>query len=744
MKYPFGSLLFLTLSLGCDRPSERETLLEPDESPVKAARKLDIPSSAIPEGLPTFEPAELERMNPGHRRMVELLRAIALRSNDDNVYTGDRKARQLRARLAEAADDPPTPVAMLKLHQDLAEVELDLGRETESIEQFQKALEIAENMYGTTQPELLFRLGVAYLRQGETQNCCQLATPNSCILPIQGDAVHTNPAGSRQARKTFLRVLGQVPENSTIYYQSLWLLNISAMTLGEHPDGVPKEYLIPPKAFEPNSEFPRFENVAQEMEVNEFSSSGGAIGEDFDNDGVIDLIVSSWNTAEQIKFLHNKQDGAFADHTEAAGLKGIMGGLNLIHADYNNDGFADFLVLRGGWLGRVGQHPNSLLRNNGDGTFTDVTFDSGLASADNPTQTATWSDFNNDGFLDVFVGNEMAPSQLYSNQGDDTFVDIAKSAGTTNNRFAKGAVSGDFNADGWPDIYVSNLTDDNRLYQNNGDETFTDVAKELGVQGPRKSFPCWFWDYDNDGHLDLYVTAFTGTIDQVAKNYLGLPLDVELNHLYKSDGQGEFIDVAKSVGLTRPTAPMGSNFGDLDNDGFLDFYLGTGNVDYRNIMPSLMYGNRGGEFFDDVTAAGRFGHLQKGHGIVFADFDLDGDQDVFAQMGGALPGDRYYDSLYKNPGNESHWVSLRLHGRTASRSAIGARIHVVVIEYGKSRSIFKYVNSGGSFGANPLVQHLGLGAAERIESVHIRWPGREKEQTIDKMAMDRHYDVIQR
>ncbi|MCP3691191.1 MAG: CRTAC1 family protein, partial [Planctomycetaceae bacterium] len=215
------------------------------------------------------------------------------------------------------------------------------------------------------------------------------------------------------------------------------------------------------------------------------------------------------------------------------------------------------------------------------------------------------------------------------------------------------------------------------------------------------------------------------------------------NHLYKSNGSGGFSEVARSVGLTLPTAPMGANFGDLDNDGFLDFYLGTGNTSYTDIMPNLMFRNRGGDFFEDVTIAGRFGHLQKGHGIVFADFDKDGDQDVFEQMGGAFPGDRYYDALYQNPGNDNHWISLHLHGRTANRSAIGARVHVVVVEAGKSRSIFRWVNSGGSFGAKPFLQEIGLGAAESVESVHIRWPGRKDEQTFRHMMMDRHYDIVQ-
>ncbi|MCP3691108.1 MAG: VCBS repeat-containing protein, partial [Planctomycetaceae bacterium] len=339
-----------------------------------------------------------------------------------------------------------------------------------------------------------------------------------------------------------------------LYYRALWLLNIAAMTIGDYPGGVPSQYQIPPAEFMSTSEFPPFTNIAQEMGVNGFSSSGGAIGEDFDGDGAIDLVVSSWNEVEQVRFLRNNQDGTFSDHTEEAGLKGILGGLNLVHADYNNDGHPDILVLRGGWLGAAGRHPNSLLRNNGDGTFTDVTIHAGLATVNAPTQTATWADFNNDGLVDLFVGNEMEPCQLYINQGDETFVDTATRAGVTNERFSKGTVAGDFNADGHIDIYLSNYGNENRLYQNNGDGTFTDVAQHVGVQGPRESFPCWFWDYNNDGHLDLYVSSFAATIDHVAKDYLDLPLNIELNQLYQSNGKGGFNEVSKSLGLTAPTA----------------------------------------------------------------------------------------------------------------------------------------------------------------------------------------------
>jgi len=188
---------------------------------------------------------------------------------------------------------------------------------------------------------------------------------------------------------------------------------------------------------------------------------------------------------------------------------------------------------------------------------------------------------------------------------------------------------------------------------------------------------------------------------------------------------------------------MGANFGDLDNDGWLDFYLGTGYPSYDAVMPNVMYRNRRGESFADISTAGGFAHLQKGHAIVFADLDNDGDQDVFEQMGGALRGDAFYDALYENPGFGNRWIAVHLAGVRTNRSAIGARIRVVVREGGSERSIYKHVNSGGTFGANPLRQSIGLGAAERIERLEILWPTTGQTQTFLDVPMDRFISIVE-
>jgi hypothetical protein len=664
-----------------------------------------------------------------HQQMREALAIVREHVARNNVYLSKSFLELARARLAALSPSAPAGERLNLLYQ-LAKLELNHAQESEAIGHFRQA----EELLATAGPEasahlanqLLFDMGMAYLRLAETQNCCQRNTPDSCIVPIRGEGVHTLREGSTQASAYFQKVLRRTAAGDPLHLASRWLLNVAHMTLGEYPDGVPVEFLIPPAALESEQSFPRFPNIAAAVGVDTFSLAGGAIADDFDNDGNLDLVVSSWDPSERLRIFWNRA-GRFEEAGAAAGFEGITGGLNLVQADYNNDGFVDILVLRGGWLDKNGRFPNSLLRNNGDRTFTDVTY-AALPNEHYPTQTAAWADFDRDGDLDLYAGNESsprlaAPCQLLRNNGDETFTDIAEAAGVTNDRLAKGVAFGDFDGDGWPDIYVSNYKGENRLYKNQGNGTFVDVAKRLGVTEPIESFPVWFWDFDNDGDLDLYVAAYSGGIAEVAAAYLGQAFDEKaLARLYRNDGRGGFEDVAVSMNLNAPHHPMGANFGDLDNDGFLDFYLGTGWPELHEITPNAMYRNDGGERFFNVSTAGGFAHLQKGHAVVFADLDNDGDQDLFEQMGGFVPADKYHDVLYENPGHAGRWISLKLVGRKSNRSAIGARIHIRIMDGGKERDIYRWVGSGGSFGANPLAQHVGLGDAERIAFVEVTWP----------------------
>jgi FG-GAP-like repeat/ASPIC and UnbV len=479
--------------------------------------------------------------------------------------------------------------------------------------------------------------------------------------------------------------------------------------------------------------------------------------DDFDNDGRLDLMLTAFGFEDSMHYFWNRGDGTFEDRTEAAGLSTEVGGLNCIQTDYDNDGFVDVLVLRGGWMSRDGRFPLSLLHNNGNGTFSDVTKAAGLLRFA-PTQAAVWLDYDGDGWLDLFVGNESTaddpyPCHLFHSNRDGTFTDVAKAAGVDVTAYVKGVTAGDYDNDGRPDLYLSTGGGkDNILFHNDGPQDggkgwhFTNVAARAGVTAPPVSFGTFFFDYDNDGWLDLFVAGYNspglGNMSEtVAADYLGMPTEGERCRLYHNRGDGTFEDVSKAAGLYKVIPTMGHNFGDLDNDGWLDIYLGTGNPDFSSLIPNRMFRNDGGKRFQDVTVAGNFGNLQKGHAVAFGDLDNDGDQDVFEVMGGAYLADKAYSTLFKNPGNRNHWLTLDLEGVRSNRRALGARIEVVVDTRQGRRSIFRTVGSGGSFGANPFRQEIGLGDAKRIVSVKVFWPVTGETQGVEGIALDRRYAV---
>ena len=648
------------------------------------------------------------------------------------------------------------------------------GGDTEAaIEQLERLREDLGNASYLTRTgkALMELLGIAYLRLGEQQNCIANHTAASCILPFQPEALHQRPGGSRNALDVYTMLLDSYRTD----YPSRWLLNVAHMTLGSYPEGVPADLLIPGLEADPNVAIPRFPNIAGALGLGVNDLSGGVSVEDFSGDGLLDIFATAHRLNDKARLFLNDGQGGFVDHSAAAGLAGLSGGLNILHADYDNDGDADVLILRGGWLGEAGQHPNSLLQNNGDGTFQDVTVAAGLRSY-HPTQTAAWGDYNNDGWLDLFIGNEESdrwlrawqsastsqplvdrphPSELYRNNGDGTFTEVAAQVGIDLDAFVKGVAWGDVNNDGLLDLYTSIIGSPNRLYINRGAQGETGWQFEVvaaGVHEPFFSFPTWFFDYNNDGWEDLFVGSYdlrriTSVAGDVAREYLGLPVETERPRLFRNNGDETFTDVTEAVGLDRVLFAMGCNFGDLDNDGYLDFYIGTGAPDLRSLVPNRMFHNVGGERFEDVTFEGGFGHLQKGHAVAFADFDQDGDQDIYTSIGGAYEGDAFRNALFENPGvkSEHAWVTLRLEGRQSNRSAIGARIRVTVTDPGDAqRHIYRTVSTGGSFGASSLQQEIGLGPATHIDEVQITWPNRDRTvEVFSDLAVNQYYKVVE-
>jgi len=620
---------------------------------------------------------------------------------------------------------------------------LNAGRSKEAIDLITKLLKKRENSQpdhdGNLNQKIHQLLSVSYLRLGEQENCIHHHNGESCIIPITGGGIYTITEATESAIDEYTNILEQYPD----HLLSKWLLNIAYMALGHYPDSIPQQHLISTLASRSDYDIKKFNNIGLELPIGTSGLAGGCCVEDFDNDGFLDVIVSSMDINDNLQYFKNDGKGSFENITGAAGLKGQLGGLNLIHADYNNDGYADLLVLRGGWFRKgTGEHPNSLLRNNGDGTFTDVTIEAGLLSF-RPTQTAVWSDFNNNGWLDLFIGNETwagdtttYPNQLYQNQKDGTFMDITKRAGIHALGYVKGVTSGDYNNDNLPDLYISRFGELNVLYRNDGpDENgicrFTDITESAGVGDPVFSFPVWFWDYNNDGWEDLFVSTYDydGAPDDIIREYLGSPIKpLSYSCLYKNNGDGTFSNVAEEVGLNKVLFTMGCNFGDLDNDGFLDFFVGTGAPDLRNVFPNRMFRNDGGSVFQEVTESGGFGHLQKGHGIAFCDIDNDGDQDVYAVMGGAYSGDYFQNALFQNPGHGNNWITLKLEGAESNKMAVGTRVTVVLNSNDEIRKIHRTVSTGGSFGSTSLQLEIGLGQANEIYELLIYWPVSEVQQ----------------
>jgi tetratricopeptide (TPR) repeat protein len=613
-------------------------------------------------------------------------------------------------------------IDVLNAHFSLGELFSYEGNMNAAVEQYQAAYQIAESDVPNAMLQMNEALGIAYLHKSEMENDVYRAPGDRCLWPMPPGAAYAKPGDSQRAVEYFSRYLAQKPDELEVR----WLLNLAYMTLGGYPQGVPPEYLIPPSVFASAEDVGRFPDVAPQAGLDSFSMAGGLIVDDFENNGRFDVVTSSFDSCAPMHFFHNNGNGTFTEQGAKAGLADQLGGLNIIQADYNNDGCVDILVTRGAW--EVAQR-RSLLRNNCDGTFTDVTAASGLATPAMSSQAAVWVDINNDGYLDLFIANENGPAQLFLNKKDGTFEDISVAAGIDRIMFSKGVAADDFDNDGWPDLYVSNLNGSNFLYRNNHDNTFSELAGPAGVLGPGRSFATWFFDYDNDGWPDLFVTSYFVSVDETLRTYLGLPHNATTLKLYKNMQGGTFRDVTAEVGLDKVFMPMGANFGDIDNDGFLDIYLGTGNPSYGALVPNVLLRNHDGKYFVDVTTSSGTGELHKGHGVAFADLDNRGYEDIVAEIGGATLGDRHALRVFENPGNGNDWISLKLVGVKTNRSAIGTRIKVTVENKGKgTRSIYRTVGSGGSFGASPLQQHIGLGKDARIVDLEIWWPASNTRQ----------------
>ena len=681
----------------------------------------------------------------GHQRMIDTLASLTRSANPQQIYALNT-ARA--AGLEQAIQKESDATKRIQLTYPYASELLASGqleKATSVLESLIAQLPLQEN----TKP-FFDLLAITYLRKGEVANCLNNHSDESCILPIRSRGQHLDKSGSQQAIELYEKILRAFPDDS----QSRWLLNLAHQTLGSYPAGISSDYLIP--GLSDGAAQRQFVDRAGHGPLGVDRLSGGVALGDFTGDGLTDIFCTSYGLNDDAQLFVATASGGFT--AVDANLGGIKGGLNCQAADYDNDGDLDVLILRGGWFAEAGKFPNSLLQNDGTGRFSDVTYAAGLGDA-NPTQAAVWSDFDLDGDLDLFVGIEAsnankASSRLYLNDGKGGFSESAKACGIEFIAMVKGVTAGDVNGDGLPDVYVSCLGQPNLLYLNLGVQggvlRFSESGNDAGVQQPLYSFPTWLFDFDQDGDLDIFASGYdsrvltdVGGIEALVR--LGKETTADRLYLYENDGSGKFTDVAVAQGIARPAFTMGSNFGDGNNDGYPDIYLGTGAPDLRSVVPNLYFENRQGKGYVEKGMLLGLAHIQKGHGVGFADFDNDGDLDIYEVLGGAFEGDNFPNALFENrQENKGNFLRLNLEGKDANRSAIGAKISVYARTKSKEPVVrHAYVNTGSSFGGNELIAHIGLGEATEIDSVSVRWPSQSADIQKINVSINACYKVRQ-
>jgi len=497
--------------------------------------------------------------------------------------------------------------------------------------------------------------------------------------------------------------------------------------------------------------------------------SGGVALIDYDGDGWPDIYFTDAESVDSAlagrkarsALYHNNHDGTFTDVTAKAGVGSPCWAMGAVIGDYNNDGWPDLLVTCFGGV--------VLYRNNGNGTFTDVTKAAGLDKDSLWATGAAFGDYDGDGWADLFVshyvdynlhdlpvfgslktckylgvdvqcgprGLKGSPDNLYHNNRDGTFSDVSKQAGVDDAKhlFGLTAIWSDFDEDGKLDLFVTNDGEQNYLYHNNGDGTFTDLAYQAGVAVSedgveQANMGIAYGDYLHTGRTSLIISHF----------------DNEYAAFYRNEGKMNFADISDASGIaavTKGYVGWGDGFVDFDNDGWLDFFLVNGHVypqvDSANAIakyrePKLLFLNRRDGTFrnisKDVGAAIEIPQVSRG--MAMGDLFNDGKIELIVENLIGKP-----MILRPEGGSRNHWISFRLEGTKSNRLALNARIRIIAGDLVQTGEVI----SGGSYlSQNDLRLHFGLGAKPRAEKVEILWPDGVKE-TLPGLSADRFYDV---
>jgi hypothetical protein len=466
---------------------------------------------------------------------------------------------------------------------------------------------------------------------------------------------------------------------------------------------------------------------------------------DYNNDGFLDIYVVNGCYLEEINdpeyadvyrtnhLFHNNGDGSFKDVTDITGVGDPGYGIGCVVGDYDNDGDSDLFVTNYG--------VDVFYRNNGNGTFADATEKAGLG-CNLWGVGAVFFDYDNDGYLDLFVGIYLEfdpeyrlyyeadefpgplayPGQqdvLYHNNGDGTFTDVTESSGVLNEGRAMGVLSSDYDDDGWVDLFVANDAMGNYMYHNNGDGTFTEVGFEAGVAfsehgDATSSMGGDFADYDLDGDLDLLVP------------------DMVFNSFYRNMGNGLFQDVSAQIGIGEISGQYWSWGGDLfdyDNDGDLDLIISNGDGHRLDTQEELFLANvtssNGDRVFKDIAdqSGEFFRHKSVSRGMASGDYDNDGDVDIFI-----VNLDQPSILLRNDGGNRNQWIMVDLTGTKSNRDGIGAR---VTVNSGNLKQTEELKTGTSYLSQNDPRLHFGLGDRNQVDEIVIRWPSGKTQKLTD-------------
>ena len=605
----------------------------------------------------------------------------------------------------------------------------------------------------------LFWLAITQMRLAEANNClAALRNPENrlhtvhashqsnqawCTLPLTKH--HARKESATAAIQTLRKLLERYDSESSLYR---WLLNFCYMTIDGYPDQVPAQYRLktrftdffygkPAEGQGAAAADLSFSDRAAEFGIDTFDSGRGVAVEDFDGDGRLDIITGG--SFDPLRYYRNRGEG-FEDVTAGSGLEDAIQAHLVSAADFNNDGRMDVFVASF-------FQPFRLFQNVDGRSFEDVTEAVGLRDGADGKRTfgwtSAWGDVDNDGDLDLFhaswgtriplvwdfMAEGRADSRLFL-QENGRFVDRTDVFGLgpyVSDQPMIGAAFGDFDNDGFADLFLSSATKrQSVLLHNEGGQRFTPHSR-FG-----SSFVGSFVDVDHDGNLEIFLNSGGEARTSTEKAVFGMDYgdpDTGRALVLKRDDTGRF-EPLHGFFDDMTIGSMGASYGDLNNDGCLDFYLGTGGPEPWFVLPNLMYlGRTDGTgcalATENISRLHGFGTIQKGHGIVFFDWDEDGDQDVYSSLGGMWPADRWPNQFFVNESElDQSWIKIRLHGRRTNRFGVGCRIRVDALTAdGKPVVRTYHMDQKTTFGSAPFLAHIGLGESTSVESVRVYWPG---------------------